>query len=292
MKKVMIVGLVLVLSLGTLLVSGCELFEGDAAGAEEEIKIAHGDWACATAKTYLVAGILEQEMDYEVELTMAELGMIFTDLASGDQDVNVAGWLPATHESYMEEHGDNLDNLGTIYENARIGLVVPEYVDIDSIEEMGDHYDKFDGQIVGIDSGAGIMRNTNDAIEQYDSLSDFDLLASSEASMVTELRGAVQDEEWIAVTGWTPHWKFAEWDLKFLEDPELIYGEAERIDVITRSGFKEDVPEAAEFLEDFYITDEQLGELMRMIDESGEQMESVLEWMEDNQDVVDEWLGR
>ena len=45
------------------------------------------------------------------------------------------------------------------------------------------------------------------------------------------------------VTGWTPHWKFARWDLKFLDDPKKVYGEAETINTIVRQGLKEDMPE-------------------------------------------------
>lgn len=181
MKKLIVVVITLTLMVGTVLVTGCD------DTSENEIKIAYGDWACATAKTYLVAGILEEKMGYDVETTMAELGMVYTDIANGRQDFYVAGWFPATHESYLEEHGDDIELLSTVYENARIGLVVPEYVDIDSIEDMGDYYDEFDGEIVGIDSGAGIMQSTDNALEVYDSLSDFDLLSSSEAQWLQNL---------------------------------------------------------------------------------------------------------
>lgn len=305
----MVIILALTLVFSTALISGCEEGVEEPAGengeteeeneaaeeqeepqGQEEIKIAHGDWACATAKSYLVAAILEQEMGYDVELTQAELGMIYTDMANGNQDLNIAGWFPVTHAEYYEEYGDEIDKISTVYEGARIGLVVPEYVDIDSIDEMGEHHEKFDGQIVGIDSGAGIMQTTDEALEVYDSLADFDLMASSEASMVTELRSAIEDEEWVVVTGWTPHWKFGDWELEFLEDPEGVYGEAEYIEALSRAGFEDDAPEVVEFLENFYVGDEELGELMGMIDDSGDEMGSSIEWIEDNQDIVDEWV--
>lgn len=108
--------------------------------------------------------------------------------------------------------------------------------------------------------------------------------------MTAELSSAINNEEWIVVTGWTPHWKFAEWDLEFLEDPELVYGEAERIEALSRRGFSEDAPEVAELVANMYLTDEQLGELMGMIDETGDEEGSAREWIEDNRDVVEEWI--
>ncbi len=312
MKRFVIIILALSLVVSTILIAGCEEAEepvaengeaeetneeaeaegeGEQDEAQEEIKMAHGDWACATAKSYLVGAILEQEMGYEVELTQAELGMIYTDMANGNQDLNIAGWFPITHEEYYEEYSEDIDKISTVYEGARIGLVVPEYVDVDNIDELDEYSDKFEGEIVGIDSGAGIMQTTEDALEVYDdSLADYDLMSSSEASMVTELQSAIDDEESVVVTGWTPHWKFGDWELEFLEDPEGVYGEEEYIEALSRAGFEDEQPEVVEFLENFYVDDEQLGELMGMIDESGDEMGSSLEWMEDNQDLVDEWV--
>ncbi|ACB85182.1 glycine betaine ABC transporter substrate-binding protein [Natranaerobius thermophilus] len=278
--------LVAVMIIGLLVIVACS--EGEAEEVQE-VKIPYVDWACASAKTHLVAGILE-EMGYEVELTMADPGVVYTDLARGNQDFYVAAWLPVTHGSYYEEHGENLSDLGAIFEGARIGLVVPDYVDIDSIDELKEYIAEFDGEIIGIDSGAGIMEATENAQEAYESLEDYSLITSSDSGMTAELRRSIQNEDWVVVTGWTPHWKFAEWDLKFLDDPEGIYGEAEDIRVMARTDLEEDMPEVVELLENMFLTDEELGELMGMISESGDEAGSVKEWMEKYEDQVSQWI--
>jgi glycine betaine/proline transport system substrate-binding protein len=216
---------------------------------------------------------------------------IFASVASGDYDAFMDAWLPLTHQTYMEKFGEDLVDLGTNFEGAKIGLVVPTYVDINSIEEMNANADKFDGQIVGIDAGAGIMKATENTITEY-GLSDIELMASSGPMMTAALKKAVDEEQWVAVTGWKPHWKFARWDLKFLEDPKGVYGESENIHTVARLGIKEDLPEVAAFFENFKMDDQQLGGLMGMIAES-EDMEPVdvaKQWMEENEDLVNSWI--
>jgi glycine betaine/proline transport system substrate-binding protein len=53
------------------------------------------------------------------------------------------------------------------------------------------------------------------------------------------------DKEWIVVTGWKPHFKWAQHDLKYLKDPKGVYPKA--CSIISRRGFQEDQPEAATF---------------------------------------------
>jgi glycine betaine/proline transport system substrate-binding protein len=63
---------------------------------------------------------------------------------------------------------------------------------------------------------------------------------------------AYDDEEPIIITGWTPHWMFSKFDLKYLEDPKGVYGEAENINSIARNGLAEDLPGVHKVLDQFH----------------------------------------
>jgi ABC-type proline/glycine betaine transport system substrate-binding protein len=41
--------------------------------------------------------------------------------------------------------------------------------------------------------------------------------------MVASLDKAIRDKEWIVVTGWKPHFKWSQNDLKYLKDPKGVY---------------------------------------------------------------------
>ena len=121
-------------------------------------------------------------------------------------------------------------------------------------------------KITGIDPGAGIMEATEKAIEEYE-LTDWDLVSGSGAAMTAALKKAYDKEDPIIVTGWTPHWKFAEYDLKYLEDPKGVYGGEEQIHSIGRIGLAEDLPEAHQILSNFNWSEEDMGEVMIAIQE-------------------------
>ncbi len=148
-----------------------------------------------------------------------------------------------------------------------------------------------DNEIVGIEPGAGIMAATEDAIEVYGL--DFELVDTSDPVMVAELSQAIANEEWVVVTGWEPHYKFADHDLKFLEDPEGVFGDVENIHTIARAGIEDDLPELVEFFENFYLDSEELGDLMGMIEDYRDD-EDIVDiarmWMDDNEDVWTAWL--
>lgn len=215
----------------------------------------------------------------------ADIAPIFTSVASGKADVFMDAWLPVTHADYMEQYGDRLETLGTVYEHAKLGLVVPEYVTIRSIEDLNAHKDQFKGEIIGIDAGAGLMNSADKAVQDY-SL-DFDLKSSSGATMVAFLKKSIDANEWIVVTGWTPHWMFSRYPLKFLEDPKEEFGDSEHIEVIATKGFSEKDPYAASFFKNFKLTDEQLSELMYyMEDGTRTESRSARAWLEKHPEII------
>lgn len=67
---------------------------------------------------------------------MVDMGVAFQALSDGDVDGMLIAWLPVGAASYYEEYQDEIVDLGTNLEGAQQGFVVPEYMDIDSIEDL------------------------------------------------------------------------------------------------------------------------------------------------------------
>jgi len=254
----------------------------------DEIEIGYVLWDCANASSHVVAAIIEDELGMNVNLTSVDAGPMWMGLARGDFDAMVTAWLPVTHDAYYEQTRDDVENLGPNLDGARIGWVVPSYVTINSIEEMNEYRDEFGGEVTGIDPGAGIMSASEEALEEYDL--DFNLLSGSDAAMTAALERAIDREEWIVVTGWTPHWKFASYDLKYLEDPRKTFGEEEHIGTFVHPGLNEKSPDVYQLLDNFYWTPEEIGVVMGYIEDGMDPMEAARTWIADNRDRVNQWL--
>ena len=94
------------------------------------------------------------------------------------------------------------------------------------------------------------MKLTKTAIEDY-GLDDWKLIEGSSAAMVAELKKAYDNQEPIIITGWSPHWMFSSFDLKYLDDPNGSFGGAEDINTIVRKGLEQDAPGAYKILDQF-----------------------------------------
>lgn len=267
----------------------------DAEAAGGTVQIGMIPWDEDIAVTHLWTHILEEE-GYTVETTQLDAAPTFQGLAAGDLDVFLDAWLPSTHEDYWEEYGDELEDLGTWYDQGTLNIAVPSYVDMETIGDLAGQADMFDGQIIGIEPGAGLTRVTRDEAMPGYGLDGFELVEGSTPAMLAELERALDDEEPIVVTLWHPHWAYAAYDIKDLEDPDGLMGGAEELHAVARSGFSDDFPEVAEWMGNFELTDEQLAsleDLMFNTYESGQEAEAVAEWLEDqdNADAVQSWIS-
>jgi len=248
------------------------------------------NWAEGIAYTNLAKVILEDKMGYTVKITAADVGPAYTAVAQQDQDAFMETWLPVLHQDYIDKFKDDIIDLGHVYEGTESGLVVPAYVTIDKISEMNRVKKKFNGQITGIDAGAGIMKTTEKLIDLYDL--DFKLISSSGPAMTAALKEAFDNKEWIVVTGWKPHWKFGRWDLKFLkQDEDKMMWYKGNIHIMGRKNLEQDKPELFRFLQNMSFTDAQLSDLMVKVQNSNENIETVArEWMNANMDLVNSWI--
>lgn len=256
----------------------------------KSISIAYVNWSEGIAVTNLTKVILEDQ-GYSVKLLNADLAPVFTSLSRKKADVFMDAWMPVTMADYFNQYGDHLEYLGDIYDNARIGLVVPDYVTINSIEEMNKEKARFSGEIVGIDAGAGIMKATDEAIKKYEL--GYKLLTSSGPAMTASLKKAIDKKEWIVVTGWTPHWMFDRFKLHILKDPKEVYGKAEKIYSVAWKGFSEKDPFAAELIKNIHLNDQEISSLMTAMEgaQNGESA-AIRSWINEHLELVKSWIPK
>lgn len=270
------------------LVAGCSASGGS---SSKKVTLAYVAWDSEIASTYVVKEVLEQKLNYEVELMQVDAGPMWAGISDGSADAMVAAWLPTTHASYVAKYNGKYEDLGPNLKGTKIGLVVPQYMDINSIDELTDSIgDTVDHTIIGIEPGAGLMMSTEKALDEYKLRDKWTLLESSSAAMTQQLEKAYANKEPIVVTGWTPHWMFAKMDLKYLEDPKNVYGGDEQIHTIARQGLKEDQPEAFSFLDRFNWTPEDMAAVMVQIQEGQTPEAAAKAWVEQNADIVEAWI--
>jgi glycine betaine/proline transport system substrate-binding protein len=249
-------------------------------------------WDEDIAATYLWKEILE-DRGYQVDVQELEGASTFADVANKQVDLYLDVWLPTTHESYGKKLGSEMEVASTWYEPADLNLTVPTYVkDANSVADLKAHDSEFDGRIVGIEAGSGLMRLTRESVMPgYGLTDDYELTENSSAAMLSALQNAVAKKKPIVVTLWRPHWAYAKLPLKVLKDTEGAYGEPDKVQAVAPKGFAAEHPELAGWLKNFKLPSDQLGSLEVLIQKKGvgHEQEAAKEWIDKNKTVIDAW---
>lgn len=282
-----ITSLLAIIIIASLTLAGCA--GGGSSSEEESKKVTLGflpAWTDGLSTAYLLDNQLTK-MGYEVEMkTLTEAGPLYTGLANGDVDIYPSAWPELTHADYMVEFGDRIEDLGSYYDGAKLTIVVPEYVDINSIAELRGQGARFNGTIYGIEPGAGLTKQTQERmLPEYELESEFQLLTSSTAAMLTELDRAIRAERDIVVTLWRPFWANAAFPLKDLADPLGAMGGSESLHFLGTSGFSEKYPEIAEFIAGIELDDADYASLEDIVVNQygeGREAEAVAAWIQQN----------
>ncbi len=275
--------------------------------AAETVKLAYVEWSSSIASAHVAQAVLQEKLGYRVELQRMDADQMWQAVAEGRVDGILSAWLPTTHEHYLARYRKQLVDLGPNLEGARIGLVVPDvsvgrqtddlgqrtrpYIKAKSIADLQQYEDQFRRHIVGIDFAAGVMKKAEEALQVYN-LKNYRLIDGSEVSMTAELSHAIRHQRWVVVTGWTPHWMFARWNLRFLDDPQNVFGGVEAIHTLVRHGLHKDMPKVFAFLDRFNWTPEEASQYMvwNQSDQGLYPYEKALRWLRMHPDRVAQWL--
>lgn len=258
------------------------------------VKLGFAPWSDAEFVTKLAAKLMTDKLGQKVELVQTDVAPLYQGVSRGDIDAMMMAWLPQTHADYYEKVKDRVETLGTVYDGAKLGWVVPTYVpesEIASIEDLKkpEVQEKLSGKIDGIDPGAGLTRLSQQAVKDY-ALDDYKLQISSEAGMLTSVDRAYRGEKWFVATSWSPHWMFGKYKLRYIADPKKSLGEAEHVDILASKDFKTENPKAAEFLSRMKVPLDDLEAAMFNAQETSYD-EAVAKYITDHPDQIKAWVG-
>ena len=261
--------------------------------AEAPLRLGWSAWADAEVVSLMAATLIESQLNVPVERVMADIGIQYESVARGDLDLMLMAWLPGTHRDYWAQVRDRVLDLGPMY-TGQLGWIVPAYVPKDvlnSVEQLGDSElaAQFDNRVQGIDPGSGLNQASLEALKRYD-LQQVDLVASSSAAMAAVLSQAISEKRWLIATSWTPHWMFARYDLRFLEDPKGVFGGTERIHAVARLNLDRVRPEVTAFLSRFHLPKQDLDGLL-LKSQAGSPAAAVEEYLAENPKRIRYWIS-
>lgn len=258
-----------------------------AAHAQDKvIKLGGMAWEDMQPITGITKKVLE-EKGYTVELTeFSEWGIAYAALVRGDVQV-MASQIDYVAHDYWERNKNRLEKISIASHGLYQGFSVPSYVDVNSIEELAENAEMLGGRIIGIEPGSGLMREAADAVSEYGI--NMPLVEGSTAGMTAALQSAVDRQEPIVVTLWTPTWMAQKFDMKFLADPKGIFAPPQSYNLIAQAGFSEANPEAREILAGVFVPIADVAAINTAVVDGQDMDDAIQEWIDNHPVLIERW---
>lgn len=249
--------------------------------AEKTIKMGTMTWPDLTPITGITKHVLE-DLGYEVEVTeFSNWGIAYAALRGGDVQL-LTSQINYVAQDYWNRYKDNLEKISPVSFGLYQCIAVPTYVDIDSIEQLNANADKFDGKIIGIEPGSGLMQHAEQAVKEYGL--NLELVPGSTPAMTAALKSAIARKDWIAVTLWSPSWMVQKFDVKFLDDPKGVCAPPQTYYWIGHEGFSKAYPRARNIIAGIYVPLDVIISINGAVKDGKTMDEAIQNWVDDNQD--------
>ena len=275
------------------------LFASTAQADDQTLDFGVPAWPGITVKTAIAEQLLNP-LGYETSTQEIGLQVIYQGIESGDIDAFLGAWLPAQREMFdpRKESGVLIDVANNV-DGAQMTLAVPEYLFEDGLQsfaDLDDYRDQLDGEIHGFGAGSAASEILNNAIDNNTwGLGDWQLVDTSEVGMLSAARDAISREEPIVWVGWTPHWMNLELPMRYLEDPEDLFGENNgESDVLTllRGDYAEANPNVVTFFEQFTFSAEEQSWMIQAFGQEERDLADVAEqWIVDHPERIEAMLA-
>lgn len=250
------------------------------------------------ALTNTTAELILKALGYEPQQTLLALNVTFDSLRNGDMDVFLGNWRPVQDLDYKAYFDDgSVIPVATNLTGAKYTLAVPKYVSdagLKSFDDLQKFADKLDRKIYGIEPGSN--KPLVDMVEQktHGLDGEWEVIESSEAAMLQQVKRAVLNQEFIVFLGWQPHPMNVTMEMSYLDGGDLEFGPdfgGATVRTIVRKGYPEDCPNVTKLFSNlvFDVSYENTGMNLIMGD-SMEVPDAATRMMKDHPEKLDAWL--
>ncbi|MGF7162043.1 glycine betaine/proline transport system substrate-binding protein [Rhodoligotrophos appendicifer] len=285
-------------------VLGLSLVAGPGQGFAQEpdscktVRFSDVGWTDITATTAAASVILEA-LGYTPKVEILSVPVTYASLKNKDIDVFLGNWMP-TMEADLKPYREDgsVESVKANLEGAKYTLAVPSYTyekGIKSFADIAKHKQDLDAKIYGIEPGNDGNRLILDMIKADKfGLKDFQLVESSEQGMLSQVQRATKRNEDIVFLGWAPHPMNSNFELKYLDGGDDVFGPnygGATVYTNVRKGYVEECPNVGQLLKNLTFSLEMENEIMGAILDKGEQPNAAATaWLKAHPGVLDAWL--
>jgi len=268
------------------------------AGQCSTVRFSDVGWTDITSTTAVTTQILKG-LGYKTKTDLLSVPVTYSSMANGDIDVFLGNWMP-TMEGDIKRYRE-AGTVTTIRANlsgAKYTLAVPKYVydaGVKSFSDLKKYADKFHDRIYGIEPGNDGNRLIQNMIDKNAfGLKDFDLVESSEAGMVSQIKRMIRRKQWIAFLGWAPHPMNSNFNIKYLSGGDDYFGPnygGAKVYTNVRKGFTAQCPNVGKLLTNLKFSLPMENQVMDSILNKGQQPASAaIQWLNKNPQILNKWL--
>lgn len=303
----------LAVGLALVMVSSCAVRTDEIARDPNSVRIALNGWVGYEASAAVLEHVLQEDMDYDVQLVRVDEQPSWQALDQGVLDVILENWgHDDLYELYGPEGNDTVVDGGSTGNEGVIGWYMPAYLaeeqpELLTPEGLRENTDLFRTPETG-DQGEFLGGAPGFATQDEGMINAFDMdleivYAGSEAAQITEVQRRYANEEPVLFYSNEPHWIQEELDLVKVDFPVYFEGcdddleyvpcdyPAYDLNKIFREGFADNDDLAYRFLDNWTWTNADQNEVAGMIADEGMDPDLAAGvWVEQNRDKVESWL--
>lgn len=247
-------------------------------------------WDENMANSNLTDLLLTKYFGYNVQLKLADVGILFEGVAKGDLAAFQDVWMP-NHAAFFNKVKNDVEMLPSWYiGTTKFSMAAPSYMHINSISQINSTKAT---AIYGIEPGAAITpKIRNNVIPEYHLKQQF--IASSTAAMLSEVKTLYKAKKPFIFVAWAPHWMNYVYKFNYLSDPKGALGvltHPSRLRTIVHKGLRQSDPVAYALLRSMRLTAGQVNQMEFDINKAGSATQGVADWLSKNKTVVQPWIA-